>query len=146
MKNIESFNIRSIPRSLNFEACMLANVASNICPNDDFSHDNFSIEFIYTSSIPDNIINWRVFEDDEQIINFLHSKDTLKGSVIDDEQHESLLQASTSEQKLEHSNRMDNNIMRLERLFDLWDKFKIPTNTKASSSSFLYEAVNLSTK
>ena len=50
---------------MNSEANMLANVASNLCPSDDFSHDIFSIELIYRLSIPDNITNWRVFEDDE---------------------------------------------------------------------------------
>ena len=64
---------------------MLANADSNLCPSDDFSHDKFSVELIYRSLIPDNFTNWRVFEDDEQIINFLHSKDTFKGLVIDDE-------------------------------------------------------------
>jgi hypothetical protein len=78
---------------------LLANAASNLFPSDVFSQDKFSIELIYRSSIPDNITNWRVFEDDEQIINFLHSEDTFKGSVIDDEQHEALLQASASEEK-----------------------------------------------
>ena len=96
MNKFESFNIKSIPRTLNSEADMLANATSNLFPSDDFSHDKFSVELIYRSLIPDNITNWRVFEDDEQIINFLHSKDTFKGSVIDDEQHEALLQASAS--------------------------------------------------
>ena len=66
---------------------MLANVASNLCPGDDFSHDKFYVQLIYRLSFPDNIMNWRVFEDDQQIINFLHSKDTFMGSVINDEQH-----------------------------------------------------------
>ena len=91
MNKFEAFNIKSIPCTLNFEADMLANAASNLCPSDDFSHDKFSVELIYRPLILDNITNWRVFEDDEQIINFLHSEDTFKGSVIDDEQHEALL-------------------------------------------------------
>ena len=70
---------------------MLSNATSNLCPSKYFSHDKFSVEMIYRSLIPDKITNWRVFENDEQIINFLHSKDTFKGSVIHDEQHESLL-------------------------------------------------------
>ena len=98
---------------------MLDNVALNLFPSDDFSHDNFFVELIYRLSIPDNIRNWRVFEDDEQIIIFLHSKYTFKGSIIDDEQHEALLQASTWEEKPEHSNTMPKNIVRLEKLFDL---------------------------
>ena len=84
---------------MNSEVYMLTNVASNLCLRDDFSHDKFSIELIYKPSIPDNITNWRVFKDDEHIINFLHSEDTFKGLVIDDEQHESLLQASASKVK-----------------------------------------------
>ena len=125
---------------------MLANVASNLFPSDDFSHDKFSVELIYRPSIPDNITNWRVFEDDEQIINFLHSEDTFKGSAIDDKQHEALLQALALEEKPKHSNIIPKNIVRLEKLFDLQEKFRRPTNTKTRSSTLLYEVVNLSTE
>ena len=79
MNKFEAFNIKSMPRTLNHEADMLSNVASNLCPSDDFSHDKFSFELIYRPLIPDNITNWRVFEDDEQIINFLHFENTFKG-------------------------------------------------------------------
>ena len=41
---------------------------------------------------------------------------------------------------------MPKNIIRLEKLFNLQDKFKRLTNTKTSSSSLLYEVVNLGTK
>lgn len=41
---------------------------------------------------------------------------------------------------------MPKNIIRLEKLFDLQDKFKRLANTKTSSSSLLYEVVNLGTK
>ena len=119
MNKFEAFNIRSIPHSLNFEVDIVANTTLNICPSNDFSHDKFIVELIYRSSILDNIMNWKVFEDDEQIIKFLHSEDTFKGPIIDDEQHESLLQASASEEKPEHSNIMPKNIVRLEKLFNL---------------------------
>ena len=99
---------------------------------------------IYRPSVPDNITNWRVFEDDEQIINFLHSEDTFKGSVIDDEQHEALLQASALEEKPEHSNIIPKNIVRLEQLFDIQEKFRRETNTKTRSSTLLYELINIS--
>ena len=130
---------------MNFEEDMLANAASNLCSSDDFSHDTFFVELIYMSSILDNITNWRVFEDDEQIINFLHSEDTFKGSVIYEEQHKYIIQALASEKNLEHSNVMPKNIIRLEKLFDLQDKLRRPSNTKTSSSFLLYEVVNLST-
>ena len=41
---------------------------------------------------------------------------------------------------------MPKNIIKLERLFDLQDKFKRPTNTNTSISSLRYEAVNLGTE
>ena len=120
---------------MNFEVDMLDNVAPNLCASDNFSHDNFFVELIYRSSILDNITNWRVFEDDKQIINFLHLEDTFKGSIIDNEQHESLLQALASEEKHEQNNTMPKNIVRLEKLFNLQDKFRIPTSTKTHNSS-----------
>ena len=91
MNKFEYFNIISIPRSLNSEAKMLSNVSSNLCPSDNFSLEFFYVELIYKMSMADNIANWRVFKDDEKIINFLHLEDRFKGSAIDDEQHQSFL-------------------------------------------------------
>ena len=124
---------------------MLANAASNFCPNNDFSHEKFFVESIYRPLISDDIMSWRIFEYDEQIINFLHSKDTFKGSIIDDELHKALLKALVLEDKLEYINVMPKNIIMLEKLFDLQAKFKRPTNMKISNSSLRYEAINLGT-
>ena len=146
MYKFEDFNIWSIPYSLNSEAYMLANVASNLFPSNDFSHDKFSIEFIYRLSIPNNTMNWRIFECDEQIINVLHSKDIFMRSIIDDEHHEALLQASASENNPKYRNFIAKNIIRLEKLFDLQDKFKRLTNTKINNSSLRYGVVNHGTK
>ena len=38
---------------------------------------------------------------------------------------------------------MPKNIVKLEKLFVLQDKFIRPTNTKTSNSSLMYEAINL---
>ena len=102
------------------------------------------MELIYNPLILDNIINWRIFDDDEQIINFLNAKGNFNGSVIEDEQHESLLQASSLEDNIEYRNIIPKNIIELEKLFHLQDKLISPTNTKTSISSLRYEVVNLS--
>ena len=47
MNTFEAFNIKPIPRTLNFEVDMLANAASNLPPSGDFSHDKFYVELIY---------------------------------------------------------------------------------------------------
>jgi hypothetical protein len=46
------------------------------------------VELLYRTSIPDNITNWRVFDDDQQIINFLHLEDNFRDFVIDEGQHD----------------------------------------------------------
>jgi hypothetical protein len=73
MNKFEAFNIKSIPRTKNSNADMLANEASTLSPSDDFTHEGFSIELIYRPLILDNITNWRIFDDDQQIIDLLHS-------------------------------------------------------------------------
>lgn len=52
------FNISPIPRLQNESVDLLANVASNLIPPEDYSPDRFSIELIFRPSVPDNITNW----------------------------------------------------------------------------------------
>ena len=68
---LDAFNIESIPRFQNQEANLLANVSSRLIPAENFSPNPFSIELLFRPSIPDNITNWWVFNDDSQIISFL---------------------------------------------------------------------------
>ena len=63
--SFEAFNINSIPHYLNQEADLLANVASRLIPSEGMLADYFSVELLFKSSIPNNIANWRVFNNDE---------------------------------------------------------------------------------
>ena len=72
MNKFSSFNINSIPRINNVEENLLANVASKLLPAEGLSPDAFSIELLFRPSVLDNTTNWRVFDDNQQIINFLH--------------------------------------------------------------------------
>ena len=47
-----------------------------------------SIELIFRSSVPDNVTNLRVFDDDQHILEFLTNEETFKDAVIDDEEHQ----------------------------------------------------------
>jgi len=51
----------------------------------------FSVQLLFRPSVPDSITNFRVFDDDEQIINFLASKDVFKDVAIDDQEHDERL-------------------------------------------------------
>jgi hypothetical protein len=76
MHKFSTFNIKSIPRLNNYEADLLANIASKLFPTEGLSPNAFLIELLFRPSVPDNITNWRVFDDDQQIISFLHMEDT----------------------------------------------------------------------
>ena len=39
-------------------------------------------------SIPDNVTNWKVFYDDQQILGFLTTHDTFKDVAIDEVEHD----------------------------------------------------------
>jgi ribonuclease HI len=88
INEFSAFNINSIPRSSNAEADLLANVASKLLPAEGLSPNAFSVELLFRPSVPDNISNWRVFDDDQQIINFLHMEETFQGAVIDEQTHD----------------------------------------------------------
>jgi len=72
--HFSAFNISSVPRLQNTSADLLAHVASRLIASEDFSPDIFSIELIFRPSIPDNGTNWRVFNNDADIVNFLTSE------------------------------------------------------------------------
>ena len=63
--SFEAFNINSIPRYLNQEADLLANVASRLIPSEGMLANSFSVELLFRPSIPDNVVNWRIFDHDE---------------------------------------------------------------------------------
>jgi hypothetical protein len=88
MQKFSAFNINSIPGLSNSEADLLANVASKLLPAEGLSPNAFSIELLFRPSIPDNITNSRVFDDDQLIINILHMEDTFQGAVIDEGTHD----------------------------------------------------------
>ena len=48
------------------------------------------MELLYKPTVPNNISNWKVFEGDEQIINFLTNQDNFKDLTIDDQEFQEL--------------------------------------------------------
>jgi hypothetical protein len=100
---------------------------------------------MFRPSIPDNITNWRVFDSDTQIINFLTSSDTFQDAVIDDETHQQELQTYREEANKVKTNCVPKNVLTLEKLFDLQSKFRRPTNPKTNSSTMMHFLVNLGT-
>ena len=76
----------------------------------------------------------RVFDDDQQILECLMNDDTIKGSIIDYEEHQANLQ---------NGNFIPKGVITLEQMFDLDNKFRKPANVKTHSSSLQLELINL---
>ena len=72
--NFHALNISSIPRAKNAAADLLATSAARLVPTNNIC----SIELLFRPSVPDNITNMRVFDDDQQILECLTNNDTLK--------------------------------------------------------------------
>jgi ribonuclease HI len=152
MNKFSAFNINSIPRLNNDEADLLANVASKLLPAEGLSPNAFFVELLFRPSIPDNITSWRVFDNDQKIINFLHMEETFQGVVIDEQMHDDNLHDFTvipnrkyPEALSDMVNFIPKFVVRLEKFYDFKYKFKKMVNCKTNSSSLSYEKVNLGT-
>eukprot|EP00253_Pinus_taeda_P025756 PITA_25756 len=85
-----------------------------------------------------NVKNLKVFEYDEQILEFLHYEKKFKSAVIDEREHDKLMNEREVEEK-DQPNVIPKSVVRMEHLYDVHDKFKKPTNCKTHSSSMKYE-------
>jgi ribonuclease HI len=113
--SFDAFNITFIPHNKNIDAYILANTTSRSIP----PSDGFSIEMIFRPSISNNIMNWLVFNNDPQIINFLAISYVFQDFVIDDESHQQYLHNYRDEASKVKENCIPKNVLTLEKLFDL---------------------------
>jgi len=72
----------------NANADLFANVASKLIPSEDYSPNRFSIELIFRPSIPDNVTNCLIFNNDYDIVNFLTSEGSYNDQIIDENEHD----------------------------------------------------------
>jgi hypothetical protein len=75
MESFISFNISFIPRDKNHKDDSLALAASLSNPDDILSKTSFHVERAFRPFVPDNIEHLQVFENDEQLDNFLLNDD-----------------------------------------------------------------------
>ena len=77
--HFDAFSINSIPRLQNATTYLLATSTARLVP----TNNKCSIELTFRPSARDNVTNLRVFDDDQQILEFVTSDETFKDSVID---------------------------------------------------------------
>jgi len=66
ISKFSAFNIDLVSRTTNKEVNFLVNVLFRLIPNKISELYSFSDEFLFKPSIPDNITNWHVFNDDKR--------------------------------------------------------------------------------
>ena len=112
---------------------MLATSAARLVP----TNNRCFVELLFRPSVPDMITNLRVLDDNQQIIECLTNDEVFKGAIIDDEEHQA---------ELKYDNFIPKGVRTLERMFNLNEKFRRPTNVKTHSSSLQFELINLGTE
>jgi hypothetical protein len=154
IEHFEAFKITVIPKTKNTLVDSLATTASRLSSLEDYEASQFIVELLYKPSVPNNISNWKVFEGDEQIINFLTNQDNFKDLSIDDEIfQDQLIETNPHVQKPEtdqstnklRSHMIPKGVSNLENLFDLRERFKGSMNTKTCSSFPMYKTITLGT-
>ena len=81
--NFNAFNISLIPRMQNAATDFLVVSTARLVT----TNKKCAIELIFRPTAPYNVTNLRVFDDDEQIIDFVMNDENFKYFVIDDEEH-----------------------------------------------------------
>lgn len=113
------FNIIIVPRVENRKVESFGTNVSQLIHLEDYEVNGFLVELIFKPLVPDNVTNWRVFDDDVQIIQFLTDKETFKDVVIDDEIHELHMDESSNENIDPKSNFIPQKDSYLEKIFYL---------------------------
>ena len=129
MPCFDHIEFTAIPRELNAKAGRLAVAASTLQRSPELVDKEVKMEFIFSPSVPDNVDNWKVFDDDKQAIKFLNNVEEFVGFHISEEE-EGCYYAEES-QKLNPAPRK---VVSLERAFDREDghKPKEESGTKPS--------------
>ena len=81
------------------------------------STEKYEIEVCYRPAIPDNIIHWQVFEDDQKVKNFIELKEEFESTQVD--QQNMLVETKGNSEVLQLKNNcIPKGIIPLEIFFD----------------------------
>lgn len=88
IEGLDAFNIQLIPYSKNQTTNVLAQVASTLQPLSLTRLKKFTIELTSTRSVPDNVTNFQVSNDDKHILNFITRSNVFATQIIDEAEPE----------------------------------------------------------
>lgn len=117
IEGFDAFNIEHVPKKFNKRADALVVAASTLEPLETSKLRKFIVEMVPMPSIPDNVTNLQLFEDDHHIKDFITNSRIFKAQIIDevDPQEEGLEEGP----KCSKRNNIPKGTIELERLFDI---------------------------
>ena len=121
IEDFDAFNIKFSYRANNQVANALAQTASSLAPIKLDGLKKFRVELALVPSVPDNVKNFQVFEDDRHILKFLTNSDVFTAQIIDGEVDEEAEIDAEGIMSLKE-NTIPKGIIELERIFDM-DQF-----------------------
>jgi ribonuclease HI len=71
LNDLDAFNLIAIPKEQNAKTDELTVAASTLQLPDGLADENILVEVIFRPSVPNNVDDWQVFDDDKQMIKFL---------------------------------------------------------------------------
>lgn len=141
----EAFGIIWKDRTNNKMADLLANIA--IKPDDITFAGVSKIEVQTRPSVPDNVQNWQVFQDDEDILRFLKCENILSGQEIDCAAYVENIDGKDTVFGQEvvqlKTNKIPKGLVVLETIFDNHDRAQVHMNEHSAKD---LEEINLGTK
>ena len=141
----DAFGIIWKDRSNNKMADLLANIA--VKPDDITFAGISKIETQIRPSIPDNVQNWQVFEDDKDILRFLNCENMLSGQEIDCAAYVENIGGKDTifgkEVVQLKTNKIPKGLVALETIFDNQDRAQVDTSKYDANN---LEEVNLGTR
>jgi len=89
------------------------------------STEIYEVEVLHRPAILDNIIHWKVFEDDQQVKNFIELKEEFESTQVDQQNMLAETKGNSIVLQLKN-NSIPKGLIPLEKLFDRNDMFKSP--------------------
>ena len=118
-KYFEVVSIEEVPREENYVVDALAVLASTLQPCEGPLKNLCKMEVLFRPSIPDNLENWQVFEDDRQILRFMENSREFTDSQVN-----FLVESMDLEVVNLQNNTLPKGCIPLEQLFDRHDVYK----------------------
>ena len=121
MEFFDALNLIAIPKDQNSMEDKLAVVALTLEPSKEFLNGNRKLEINFRPSIPNNMEHWQVFQNDEQILRFIHNVEEFSNFEVN-------FQEEGKEYQVD-GNQFDNPVPRglvsLEQMFNRQDRCKV---------------------